>query len=155
LPTNTQTVTAQTPTSIAGDVEEAGLFFNAFGFTTDFNIHSVPFREVSWGGQPKDGIPAIDDPKYQSLSEGDQWLQDQEAILLLEFNGDVRADPIQILIWHELVNDVVGNMPVSVSYCPLATQPSSSIQLLRTEECWISARQAICGIAILSCMTAR
>jgi len=119
LPANTPTVTPPPPTPITGDREEAGLFFRTFGFTTDFNIHSVPFQEVSWGGQPRDGIPAIDEPKYQSVAEGDQWLQDQEAVLLLDIEGDVRAYPIQILIWHELVNDIVGGKPVSVSYCPL------------------------------------
>ena len=125
VPTSPPTVTsvpaAPTATPVDEARAEAGLFFNTFGFTTDFSIHSVPFQEVSWGGQPKDGIPAVDRPKYQSVADADQWLEDSEPVLRLDIEGDVRAYPIQILIWHEIVNDVVGGIPVSVSYCPLCS----------------------------------
>jgi hypothetical protein len=74
--------------------------------------------EIVSGGPPPDGIPAIDDPKFQNPAEVD-WLHPREPVLSLELNGEVHAYPIQILMWHEIVNDVVGGVPVAVTYCPL------------------------------------
>ncbi|MBL1197485.1 MAG: DUF3179 domain-containing protein, partial [Chloroflexi bacterium] len=88
-------------------------------FETDFTRTTVLFSEILSGGPPKDGIPAVDDPKYISTSEADEWLKDVEPIALVEINGQARAFPIQILIWHEIVNAEVGGQPVSVTFCPL------------------------------------
>lgn len=88
------------------------------GFTTDFSKHTVPFSDILSGGPPKDGIPSIDTPRFQKSEEID-WLDDAEPVILLELEGIARAYPLQILIWHEIVNDVVGQRPVSITYCPL------------------------------------
>lgn len=88
-------------------------------FTTDFSQHSVPYAEILSGGPPKDGIPAIDHPKFVSVQEADAWLKPVEPVILLQIGTDPRAYPLQILIWHEIVNDVVGNVPVAVTFCPL------------------------------------
>ncbi len=88
-------------------------------FKTDFSKHSVPYSEILSGGPPKDGIPAIDDPKFVSLQEADTWLKPVEPVILLQIGDDVRAYPIQILIWHEIANDLVGGVPVAVTFCPL------------------------------------
>ncbi len=88
-------------------------------FSTDFSKHSVPYTEILSGGPPKDGIPAIDNPKFIEIAEAEEWLEPQEPVILVEINGDARAYPIQILIWHEIVNDVVGDVPVVVTFCPL------------------------------------
>lgn len=88
-------------------------------FSTDFSIHSIPYSEVLSGGPPKDGIPAIDNPKFVSVSEADEWLGDLEPVIVFENAGDVRIYPLQILIWHEIVNDVVGGKPVAITFCPL------------------------------------
>ena len=85
---------------------------------TDFSKTSVPFSEIVSGGPPKDGIPSIDDPKFKPVSEI-QDIADVEPVIGLEIMGDARAYPLSILIWHEIVNDVVGNVPVAVTYCPL------------------------------------
>ena len=74
---------------------------------------------VRGGGPPPDGIPAIENPVFESASEVDFIADDNEAVLVLDVNGDVRAYPIQIMIWHEIVNDEIGGVPVSVTYCPL------------------------------------
>ena len=71
------------------------------------------------GGPPQDGIPSIDSPKFQSIQEADEILEDSELVVGLNINGDIRAYPLQILVWHEIVNDVVGGEPVTVTYCPL------------------------------------
>lgn len=85
---------------------------------TDFNQTSIDFAEIMSGGPPKDGIPSIDNPKFVEL----EWLSGlgpNEPVIGLEINGDARAYPVGILIWHEIVNDVVGGTPVAVTYCPL------------------------------------
>jgi len=88
------------------------------GFSTDFSISTVDLGTIFSGGPPKDGIPSIDEPTFQSASSID-WLQDPEPVIVLKLDGEVKAYPLQILIWHEIVNDRIGSRPVSVTYCPL------------------------------------
>ena len=85
---------------------------------TDFTRHSVALDEILSGGPPKDGIPAIDDPTFVSLAQADH-VADTEPVIGLGLNGDMRAYPLHILMWHEIVNDVVGGVPVTVTFCPL------------------------------------
>jgi hypothetical protein len=79
----------------------------------------VPLDQIVSGGPPPDGIPSIDNPKFISVQEADRNLEDSELVLGLNINGDVRVYPLQIMVWHEIVNDKVGNTPVAVTYCPL------------------------------------
>ncbi len=88
-------------------------------FATDFSKHSVPYDDILSGGPPKDGIPAIDDPRYASIAEANEWINDIEPIIFVEVDGAARAYPLQILTWHEIVNDVLNEKPLSVSFCPL------------------------------------
>ncbi len=88
-------------------------------FTTDFSNRTIPYTEVLSGGPPKDGIPAIDSPAYVSIADADQWLEDAEAVVVVEVDGTARAYPVQILMWHEIVNDTLNGQGVSVTYCPL------------------------------------
>lgn len=70
------------------------------------------------GGPPPDGIPAIRDPKFDRASDVD-FLEPDEPVLVLRVGDVERAYPVQILIWHEIANDTIGDVPVVVSYCPL------------------------------------
>jgi hypothetical protein len=79
----------------------------------------VPLDRIVSGGPPPDGIPSIDKPKFTSVQEADKKLEDSELVVGLNVNGDIRAYPLQILVWHEIVNDNVGGVPVAVTYCPL------------------------------------
>jgi Protein of unknown function (DUF3179) len=79
----------------------------------------VPLDQIVSGGPPPDGIPSIDSPKFTSVKEADKILEDSELVVGLNVNGDIRAYPLQILVWHEIVNDNVGDVPVAVTYCPL------------------------------------
>lgn len=85
--------------------------------------------EIISGGPPPDGIPSIDDPAFVPVAEAGRWLADREAVVFLEIEGDARAYPVQVLMWHEIVNDTVGGVPVSVTYCPLC---NSAITFRRT-----------------------
>jgi hypothetical protein len=88
-------------------------------FRTDFSRHSVDFGEILSGGPPKNGIPAIDDPAYVSVDEAEEWLAPQEPVIVVEVGDQARAYPIQILTWHEIVNDQLGGLPLAVTFCPL------------------------------------
>jgi hypothetical protein len=90
-----------------------------FEFKTDFSKHSVPYSEILSGGPPKDGIPALKDPKFVSVKVADAWLKPKEPVILVQVGDDARAYPIQILIWHEIANDTVGGEPLVVTFCPL------------------------------------
>ena len=89
------------------------------GWRTDFSLHSVPYGDILSGGPPKDGIPAINDPVFTTFEDADGWLGTEEPVIAFERNGDARAYPLQILTCHEIVNDVVGGVPVTVTFCPL------------------------------------
>jgi hypothetical protein len=85
---------------------------------TDFDKTSVDLSEIMSGGPPKDGIPSIDDPKFVAVAEVSD-LAPTEPVIGLIVNGDARAYPLRVLTWHEIVNDVIGGVPVAVTYCPL------------------------------------
>ena len=85
---------------------------------TDFSKKSVEFSEIRSGGPPKDGIPPIDRPRFVPQAEY-RGAGESEPVIAFARDGDARAYPLRILIWHEIVNDVVGGIPVSVTYCPL------------------------------------
>ena len=88
-------------------------------FSTDFSRHTVPYSDVLSGGPPKDGIPAIDHPLFVPVAEADGWLAAHEPVVLVEAGGVAKAYPLQVLTWHEIVNDEVGGVPISVTFCPL------------------------------------
>jgi hypothetical protein len=86
---------------------------------TDFSRHSVPLHEIVSGGPPKDGIPAIDRPRFVGARAAGRWLDDSEPVMVVEHEGTAKAYPLSILIWHEIVNDRIAGLPVSVTFCPL------------------------------------
>ena len=80
--------------------------------------HIIPLDKIRSGGPPKDGIPSIDKPQFVKANEAN-FISDSDTVIGLEINGDARAYPLFILVWHEIVNDQVGDVPVAVTYCPL------------------------------------
>jgi hypothetical protein len=75
-------------------------------------------EEIQWGGVRVDGIPALDNPPMLPAGEAD-YLQPDDAVFGLTINGESRAYPLRILDWHEMANDVIGGVPVSLAYCTL------------------------------------
>jgi hypothetical protein len=106
---------AESPTF---DVGDSGLRVTTAGWSTDFSRHEVPLDEIIGGGPGKDGIPAIDEPKFVPIDRVD-WLVEREPVIAFGTGDDWRAYPIQILVWHEIVNDVVAETPVAITFCPL------------------------------------
>ena len=88
-------------------------------FTTDFTRTSIMFDEILSGGPPKDGIPAIDSPEFGSVADAAGFVEDSEPVITVSIDGVGRAYPLSIMTWHEIVNDEINGVPVSVTYCPL------------------------------------
>lgn len=87
---------------------------------TDFTRSSVSdWSEILSGGPPKDGIPALSDPKFRKVAS-ETRIEPREPVITVEIKGQVpRAYPIRYLTWHEIVNDKVGGVPIAVTFCPL------------------------------------
>ena len=79
----------------------------------------VELTQILSGGPPPDGIFPIDEPNFAPAEEIDYPIADNEPVVAVEIDGDARAFPVQLMIWHEIVNTEIGNVPVSVTYCPL------------------------------------
>jgi len=88
-------------------------------WNTNWNKHNVPYDELLSGGPPRDGIPPIDNPKFVDVNQAKTWIEDNEPVVFVKIGEKVKAYPIQILIWHEIVNDTLGGKNISVTFCPL------------------------------------
>ena len=84
----------------------------------DLSNTILPRDEILHGGPPRDGIPALSDPKMIAAIEAD-YLTDKDRVVGITLNGQSRAYPIAILNWHEIVNDEIENKRFAVTYCPL------------------------------------
>lgn len=85
---------------------------------TNFDKSLIDFKDILSGGPPKDGIPAIDNPVFLPVSDI-QNLKPNEAVIALSVQGQARAYPLRVMMWHEIVNDKIAGLPVAVTYCPL------------------------------------
>jgi hypothetical protein len=86
---------------------------------TDFLRHSVDLTEISSGGIARDVIPAIDTPTIGDLEKARLVHDAREPVITVTVNGATRAYPLTVLIWHEIVNDTLGGVPIMVTFCPL------------------------------------
>lgn len=84
----------------------------------DLKESLVPAREIHRGGPPRDGIPALDQPRFVPAASVN-YLKPDDRVIGLELNGMAKAYPIRILDWHEIANDDFNGKPVVVTYCPL------------------------------------
>ena len=84
----------------------------------DMSRHSIPRDQILSGGPPKDGIPAIDNPKFSDAGSAG-FMKNNDRVIGFAHNGVAKAYAIKILNWHEIVNDKVGGKSVVVSFCPL------------------------------------
>lgn len=89
------------------------------GWNTNWTKRLVSYDEILSGGPPRDGIRSIDAPTFETPDAAAGWLAGHEPVVVLEVGDDARAYPLQIITWHEIVNDVVGGRPVVVTFCPL------------------------------------
>jgi hypothetical protein len=106
---------ARSSAAAAPDYQVAAL---EAGWRTDFRRHTVPLSEFQAGGPGKDGIPALDRPRFLPIARA-HFLRPHEPVIELVVARQARAYPLQILVWHEIVNDTVDRLPVAVTFCPL------------------------------------
>lgn len=98
---------------------------------TRYIIHPSKIRS---GGPPKDGIPSIDRPKYVTVEEADGWIENNELVLAIQHETVTRVYPLQVMVWHEIVNDLIGTDPILVTYCPLCGSGIAYRRTLNGEE---------------------
>jgi hypothetical protein len=84
----------------------------------DLSDPLVPREAIFHGGPPRDGIPSIDKPRFVRAHKA-SFLKPEDRVLGLMFDGAVRAYPIKILNYHEIVNDRINGQAIVISYCPL------------------------------------
>jgi hypothetical protein len=158
LPTPTGAQEAPEPTGAAlrpGQLPDPGEpRFGTGGWRTDFSISSVRFDEITSGGPPKDGIPAIDAPVFGSIADARTWMDGLSPVIALEVGGEAKAYPMAILTWHEIVNDTLGGEPVTVTFCPLC---NTAIAFARTVDGVVHdfGTAATSSTATSSCTTGR
>ena len=88
-------------------------------WTTDFCSSNVDFSEILVGHPVKGGIPSLTDPAMETIDEASAWLSDRSPVIALEIDGEARAYPLAILMWHEIANDEIADIPIAVTFCPL------------------------------------
>ena len=93
-------------------------FLSLFETPVDSNSMRIRFEEITWGGALYDGIPSLDNPELISARDA-HYLLDTDLVFGIEINGDARAYPLRIMGWHEMLNDVIGGVPVALAYCTL------------------------------------
>ncbi len=102
----------------ATDERRALRFTELEGWETDFDQKLVGLGEFI-SILNRDGIDPIDVPTFAPVSNAPSYMKPREPVIAVEINGDARAYPLAILMWHEIANDVVGGQPITVTFCPL------------------------------------
>jgi hypothetical protein len=100
----------------------------------EFPAALIDIDEIISGGPPPDGIPPIEDPVFLPVIDNIDILDPDESVVALEIDGDARAYPVRAMIWHEIVNDTVGGVPVTVTYCPLCNSATTYKRVIRGVE---------------------
>lgn len=95
------------------------LKLNTLGWNTNWNKSSINYNELQSGGPSRDGIPPLDKAKFESIASAKTWVKDKEPVIFLKINAEVKAYPLSILMWHEIVNDKLSDKNVAVTFCPL------------------------------------
>ncbi len=93
----------------------------------------VPPEDIVSGGPPKDGIPSIDNPIFVSREEAESFMRELDVVIGLYYKGVARAYPHKILVWHEIVNDIIEDTPIAVTYCPLCYTSLAFIRVINGE----------------------
>jgi len=86
---------------------------------TNWKKHTINYDELLSGGPPRDGIPPIDKPKFVNIKKAKTWIKDNEPVIFVKIGSRVKAYPLQVLIWHEITNDTLGDKKITVTFCPL------------------------------------
>jgi hypothetical protein len=114
------TSTARPELQIEDDAERsrAEWLRSIWGWGTDFNKRTIALNELKIG-LPRDRIASIVEPTFLSVSNPPDYMDPREPVVAVIVNGEAKAYPLAMLMWHEIVNDTIGGIPVTVTFCPL------------------------------------
>lgn len=87
--------------------------------STDFSSTTVDLQEIDSTDIPKDGIPSISRPRFVSIKKARHWLGENEPVMVVVAGKVARAYPLQIMVFHQIVNDTIKGQPVLITFCPL------------------------------------
>jgi len=104
------------------------------GWKTNTAKRSIELYELESGGPGKDGIPALENPRFVKPRAAKKWLKPVEPVISVVVNRKARAYPLQILIWHEIINDRIGDVPILVTFCPLCYSANVYDRRVNNEE---------------------
>ncbi len=99
---------------LLGSIEIYSQTLNGFDLTNAL----VNPTEIKKGGPARDGIPALNYPKFLTANQA-KFLNNNDLVIGIAVASETKAYPIGILNWHEIVNDSLNNNPVVITYCPL------------------------------------
>jgi len=85
----------------------------------DFSGAKIAKKDLLQGCFEKDCIPSINNPQFETAQEADAWLQSDDRVFALNYNGVIKAYPQRIMNWHEIVNDDANGTPIAITFCPL------------------------------------
>ena len=91
-----------------------------YGF--DVEAATVPRAAIVAGGPGRDGIRSVDAPEFAPPAEA-SWVAADTPVVGVEAGGEARSYPVHLLEYHQIVNDVLGGVPVAITYDPLAAAP--------------------------------
>ena len=106
-------------TQVSGGSDCAPSNLRTANWSTDFCQSVVDFDEILVGNPVKNGIPSVTDPAMESVAAAADWLSERSPVIAVELDDEARAYPLAILMWHEIANDVIGDTPIAVTFCPL------------------------------------
>lgn len=96
----------------------------------DLNESLIPVEQIITAAPP-DSIPPLSMPKTVAGAEAaaitkeyrrkyhHKFVVTGDRVIGVSINGESRAYQLKILQWHEVVNDVLGGVPIAVTYSPL------------------------------------
>ena len=90
------------------------------GWRTNVEKHIVDLGSLT-ASIPRDAIPPIYQPQFESLEAAHTWLKDDDVVGVLDLEDEAHVYPLRMLVWHEVVNDQIGGIPVLVTFCPLCS----------------------------------
>ncbi len=105
--------------NVSGDSSPKDFAFKSKGLSTNTAKASIPLDKVLDGGPGKDGIPALTNPKFVDIKAAEKNTKDDMDGIVVLVGNSAKFYPYSIMVWHEIVNDVVGNKPLVITFCPL------------------------------------
>ena len=114
---NTQNINPEI--NVSGDSSPKDFAFKSKGLSTNTAKASIPLDKVLDGGPGKDGIPALTNPKFVDIKAAEKNTKDDMDGIVVLVGNSAKFYPYSIMVWHEIVNDVVGNKPLVITFCPL------------------------------------